>query len=329
MFNDVIVVQSAVSAFNNAALFAPAFFWWAILAVPLMIVVWWCAPTILDKLQWGSNNFMARCGVWLSVFTFLWLVLFGGNYQVLRDGATVLPFMIAVVVFLTSLFVGSHIRDFDAYKPSVYVRVACTTVLIIALGLSDMHAWWGPVLQIGACVAGWCFGRLANGAMRPAAGMVLIMLMVVASMLMQPEFFRFGQLGNLTPIHLLFIMLMAVCGMAVVAINNVKPLARIGNGVYVKLKWLMRVIVLLTMALFLLTESVPLFFGVCVSTLVMFAMSVWHCDRVTGALSDQVLAIMLVLFGAMTCMPVVSAMGVLWWTVLPRQGFWTEIKRLL
>src|SRR5574344_1113072 len=34
MFDDAIIVQSAVSAFNNAALYAPAFLWWAVLSIP-------------------------------------------------------------------------------------------------------------------------------------------------------------------------------------------------------------------------------------------------------------------------------------------------------
>ena len=37
MFESSMIVQSAISAFNNAALAAPAFLWWAILAVPVFM----------------------------------------------------------------------------------------------------------------------------------------------------------------------------------------------------------------------------------------------------------------------------------------------------
>ncbi len=329
MFKDVIVVQSAVSAFNNAALFSPAFFWWALLALPLMLLVWWCAPMILEKLKWTSDNFLSRAGLVLSIFTMLWLVLFGGNYNVLRDSASVLPFMIAVIVFLSALFIGSHVRDFKAVSVPKNLKFAIIVIMLLALGMSDMHVWWGPMLQISAGVFGWLFGRSARGAMRPAAGMVLIMLMVVVAMLMQPEFFRFGQLGNLTPIHLSFVLLMGVCGVAVIALNNVSACGCISNSVFTKVKWLMRVLVLLSMALFLLTESVPVFIGMCVTTFLSFVISIYHSSSVIEGLSGRMLAFMLMLFGAMTTMPVLSAVGVLWWYVLPRNSFFAGIKQLL
>ena len=77
MFNDIVVVQSAISAFNNAALWAPAFLWWAILSLPLMVLVWICAPMIQTKLSLSAENINARSGVILSALTFLWVVLFG------------------------------------------------------------------------------------------------------------------------------------------------------------------------------------------------------------------------------------------------------------
>ncbi len=329
MFNDIIVVQSAISAFNNAALFSPAFFWWAILALPLMIMVWWCAPMIMNKLHWTPDNFKERAGVVVSVFTFLWLILFGGNYAVLRDGMSVLPFIVAAIVFLTSLFVGSHMRDFSSHKTSIHMRVAVIAIILIALGLSDTHVWWGPLLQIGACAGGWFFGRIANGKMRPAAGMVLIMLMTTVAMLMQPEFFRFGQLGNLTPVHLMFILAMGLCGMATVAIYNINARGGIARGIFTKLKWLMRVLTILMIALFLLTESVPLFLALCAVSFIMFAMSVYHANKMSENTAAGTLAIMFIMFGAMTCMPVISAIGVLWWYILPRHNFVSEIKQLL
>ena len=238
-------------------------------------------------------------------------------------------FRSAAIVFLTSLFVGSHIRDFKPVFVPKNIKFAIFAIMLIALGLSDMRVWWGPVLQICSCLIGWLMGRSARGAMRPAAGMVIIMLMVVIAMLMQPEFFRFGQLGNLTPIHLLFVMLMGLGGMAVIALNNIKACGRISDSVFTKLKWLLRVMVLLSIALFLLTESVPLFIGVCAATFVSLAVSIYHSDNVSDDLGYKILSIMLMLFGAITCMPVISVLGVLWWYVLPRGGFGTSVKRLL
>ena len=177
MFNYVVIVQSAVSAFNNAALIMPAFFWWAILSLPLMFITWKLAPVIQKSLHLNSKNINIRGGATVAVLTFLWIVLFGGNYGVLRDGVSVLPFVVAVIVFLSSLFVGSNIREMPDIKISPRARFAIVVLLLLVLGLSDTHAWWGPVLQIGAFVAGWSVGRIARGAMRPVAGTILIMLM--------------------------------------------------------------------------------------------------------------------------------------------------------
>ncbi len=329
MFNDMVVVQSAVSAFNNAALVMPAFFWWAILSLPLMILVWKCAPQIRDIVHVSKDNMMARGGVVVAALTFLWVILFGGNYSVLRDGVSVLPFVIAVIVFLSSLFVASHMREMPTIKTGARVRFAAVVLILLALGLSDMHAWWGPILQIGAFVLGWLMGRAARGAMRPVAGMVLIMLVTTVAMLMQPEFFRFGQLGNLTLVHLLFVMVIGFSAMAVIALNNIKPCGKIHQSAYVKMKWMMRVVSVLMVALFVLTESVPLFIGMCGALLLMFMLSIWHAKAMPAGLMERMLAITVFLFGAITTMPVISAVGVLYWTMISNGKFWRDFRALL
>lgn len=329
MFNDVVIVQSAISAFNNAALVAPAFLWWAVLSMPLMFLVWKCAPMICDKFSLGADNINARGGVVVALLTFVWVVLFGGNYAVLRDEVSVLPFVVAVIVFLTSLFVASHMRHLPAFKINARARFAIAVLILLALVMSDVHAWWGPILQVGACSLGWLMGRVARGAMRPVAGMILIILMVTVAMLMQPEFFRFGQLGNLTPVHLIFVLMIGVCAMAVIALNNVNSRGKIRQSAYVKLKWMMRVVSVLMMALFMLTESVPLFVGMCGAVLVLFMLSVWHAKAQPRGLMERMLAMTVILFGTITTMPAVAAIGVLYLSVLPQVKIWREFRTLL
>ena len=38
MFNDTIIVQTAISTFNNAALFSPMFFWTGLLMLTLFFI---------------------------------------------------------------------------------------------------------------------------------------------------------------------------------------------------------------------------------------------------------------------------------------------------
>lgn len=326
MFQDVYVVNSAVSAFNNAALFAPAFLWWGLLSLPLMWGVWVAADVIKAKLGLGAKTGKAWFGAVTALMTMLWVVLFGGNYGVLRDGVSVLPFVVAMIVFLCSAFVRANINEFSNIKLGANVRFGLVVILLVALGLSDMHAWWGPLVQVGAFVFGWLFGRVASGVVRPVSWTVWIVLMTVVAMLMQPEFFRFGQLGNLTPVHLISLLLVGVPGAVAFVLYHVKSSGRIRHSVYIKLKWLMRVMALLMVALFLRTESVPLFLGAIGACGALVALSVWHLDNVPSVLAPKAFATMLFLFGVVTTMPVISAIAVLYWSMLPceRSGadFW-------
>ncbi|MBP3340104.1 MAG: hypothetical protein J6L47_00355 [Alphaproteobacteria bacterium] len=183
MLNDAVVVQSAVSAFNNAALWAPAFLWWAVLALPLFVVVWWCGGTIMQRVGWTDDNILGRVSIWTAGLTLVWLVLMGGNYGVLRDSLSVLPMMIAAIVFLTSLFVSSHMRTRPLPRMNWWRWIVLLGVLVI-VGLSDLHAWWGPLLQIGAIALGAVLGRVAKAEMRPISGTLLIALTTTVAILM-------------------------------------------------------------------------------------------------------------------------------------------------
>lgn len=328
MFDDIVVVQSAVSAFNNAALWAPAFLWWGMLATPLFIVIYWCSGVLLNKLGWTRNNILRQVSLWTVVLTFAWIVLFGGNYNVLRDSLSVLPMMVAVIIFLSALFVSSHLRSRPL--PCMDWRKWVFVLSVVAMvGLSDTHAWWGPLLQIGALVLGVILGRRAKSEMRVIPGVVLIVLMTTTAILMQPEFFRFGQLGNLTIVHLLAVLLLGVCAAIVIAVRNVKACGKVHRSAYVKLKWLGRVVCLLGAALFVLTEAVPVLLGTLVAICALTALSVWHVKQLNVAIADKMFAVMLGVFGLITVMPVISALGVLYWLNTDSVDFWAETKRLL
>lgn len=329
MFNETIVVQSAISAFNNAALWAPAFAWWAILSLPLLFIVYRCATPILSHLGWTGTNIKNHISVLCAILTFAWIVLFGGNYGVLRDGWSALPLMTATIVFLTTLFVMSHRHEITHLRAGKRWRTITWLLIICAVGLSDTHAWWGPLLQLGALGLGLVLGRVARCEMRTIAGTLLIILTTSTAILMQPEFFRFGQLGNLTIVHLLFILALGIFAMATLALNNITPRTKIHNSAYVKLKWLMRCLTALCGALFILTESLPLFLGTLAVAFTMFAMSIWHSEKIANNLVSQAFAITLVLFGTITVMPAISALGILYWASLPKTHFWHDFKSLL
>ena len=328
MLDDMFVVQSAVSAFNNSALFLPAFLWWALLALPLFVLVWFCGNAFIEKIGWTKQNLLNKASVWVAAFALMWVVLFSGNYDVLRDSLSVLPMMTAVIIFLCSLFVSSHLHDKKIEKLGWQQWMMIVAVLVL-VGACDLHAWWGPLLQIGALLLGVGLGRVAREKMRPIGGTVLIILTVTIAILMQPEFFRFGQLGNLTVFHLLAILLQGVIAMATVALFNVKPSAGLRHSVFIKFKWLLRVVCMLGCALFFLTEAVPVFIGTLIALFVMFAISIWHAKLTNVALGHKMLALTWMGFGIITVMPVVTAMGLLYWMNTPSVKFLAESKALL
>lgn len=327
MLDDIVVVQSAVSAFNNAALWAPAFLWWALLALPLFVVVWMFGRDVAVRFDLNGDKLLGAVSAWTAGLTFGWVVLFSGNYAVLRDGVSVLPMMNAGIIFLTSLFVLSHLRN----HPIVHgwKRILLLVALVLMVAVSDTHVLWGPLLQVGALVLGGVLGWCARGEMRPVSGTVLIVLMVSCAMLMQPEFYRFGQLGNLTVAHLVAMLILGVLAVASVVLANFNARGRINRVIYFKLKWLLRVICALGAALFVLTEALPVFIGTLAAFLVLFAISVWHADKISSALLDKVFAGMLMQFGVVMVMPTVVALGIVYWVNTPQVDFWREFRALL
>ncbi len=335
MFNDTIVVQSAVSAFNNAALMAPAFFWWAVLALPMFFVIWLCANTIMGRIGWSRENIVGRGAGWCVGLTLVWVVLFGGNYGALRDDVSVLPFVTAAIVMAASVFIGNRTRNVRIPRLREMARgVRLRTIGIIALvlvlvGASDMHAWWGPILQIGAMAAGLVVGRRLKRDVGAMTWVSLMVVGVVSAILMQPEFFRFGQLGNLTAFHLLFLGVTGATAVATLTLRNVNARGRIHHSAFVKLKWMVRFVCALGVVLFIMTESVPVFLGMLGAMGIMFAMSIWHRDVVDSKIAECMFMLAIGLFGVVTSMPAVTAIGILGWSALGGGKIWRGGKFLL
>lgn len=326
MFDESLVVASAVSAFNNAAVVGPAFLWNAVLASPLFVAIYVFGRKFLDATGLRPYVTGARVTFWTVVFTALWVVFMGGNYEVLRDGVSLLPWVTAAILFVTSIFVGINTR---AVKLPIWygrrdvpnrrrwwVNVLVFAIAMVPVGLSDTLNWWGPILQIGAVSLGFIIGRRSRWHMRGTAWAIGVMLATTVGVLMQPELWRFGQLGNLTPAHLIWVMGLGILAAAAFALDVVNPRGRIHQSAYIKLKWLMRFVTALAVILFVLTEAVPIFIGAVIMAFVLFAMSIWHAESVPDGLANRMVALIIIAFGVLTGLVVVTAMGVLWYATL-------------
>lgn len=321
MFDENLVVASAVSAFNNAAVVGPAFLWNAVLASPLFVAIYFFARHGMDKMGIRPYVTMARATFWTVVITALWVVLMGGNYSVLRDGVSLVPFVTAAVLFASCIFVGINTRAiklpiwYGSANASVrrrwIVNLAVFAICMVPVGLSDTLNWWGPILQIGAVVCGFVVGRYGHRQMRAVPCAIAVMLATTIAILMQPELFRFGQLGNLTPMHLVWVLGVGILAAAAMALDITNSRGRIHQSAYTKLKWLTRFVTVLCMVLFVLTEAVPVFIAAVISAFVQFSMAVWHATAVREGLGARAMAWLMIAFGVLTGMVTVTAIGIL------------------
>ncbi len=335
MFDESLVVQSAVSAFNNAALATPAFFWLGLLMLPLFYIVFVYGNRFLDIIGWNRADMQLRVIKWTVVLSLIWLVLFGGNYVVLRDATTLLPFVIAFIAFIGMVFVGDMTRKVplpkwrEMTRAQKYKFVFFCTLILAIIGLSDTHTWWGPLLQIAAFVGGAYFGRRMKYKMRSVPFVLVFMFLFTIMILMQPEFFRFGQLGNLTWMHLVGVVFVGIPVIGVVALRNVVPAGKIYKSAYIKLKWLMRCLVALAGCLFVMTESVPVFIGTCLLAGGLFWLKIIHAKSVPEHLADKLLMLAVFSFGLITIMPVVSCLAILGYLCVPRGDLVKDVRFLL
>ncbi|MDL2296220.1 hypothetical protein LJC18_05460 [Lachnospiraceae bacterium OttesenSCG-928-E19] len=341
MFESTVVVQSAVSSFNNAALSAPTFFWMAVLMLPVFILTWKFGNDVLRHVKGAFSFFGKWSGLNFSFvtdfFILAWLILMAGNYNVLRDNASWLPYVVAGVTFLvTASFVqksrglGTIVANFTReFKWRKLIALVSFVALVAIVALSGAPTWWGALLQGSAFLCGVIAGRFWHRPISSVTFTAVIMFVLTALILMQPEFFRFGQLGNLTVIHLLFIILTGMLSVAVIVLRNVRARGRIRHSWFIKLKWLGRFVTALALILFILTESVPVFLGFAGVYFVTAAMSVWHQKSVPANLGSKLFGMLLCCFGIITSVHMITIIGILYWVNQPRSALKSDASFLL
>jgi hypothetical protein len=316
MFDASLIVQSAVSSFNNLAISAPSFLWQSVLMLPLFWLVAKCGRNFIKR---DTERF----SFYTMVIIFAWLILMPGNYMAVRDSFTVLPFVISGILFIGTANIVFGLKKVNMPIPRMIkrpnlVKWGMVALVILIAGFAGMPTWWGFVLGGASVLCGALVGRALKRGFNPISFTTMIMLIVITAMLMQPEFFRFGQLGGLTILHMGAILFIGMLGIIIFAIRNVNPRARIHNSAFIKLKWMARIVSALCLVLFILTESVPVFLGLGLMFFISTAMSVWHAKSIPDNLSKILWGYMLCAFGVITVMPVITALGILYLQNQPR-----------
>ena len=316
MFDDFFILSTAISSFNNAALYNPLFLSIGVLMAPLFFWVYLYAPDFISRIGWDKKDMVAKTGFFSSLILMLWLLIFGGNYAVIRDGISLLPLVIAFVLFMITLFVVNQ-SIFLKYIEKISGKKTRWIVLLILLGLAGLSAmptWSGILLQISAIICGMIVGCRIKRQINPVPMTSFLMGVVMVAILMQPEYFRFGQLGNLTIVHILSVMLVGLFAVTALVARYTNARSKIYNSAYIKLKWLFRILSLLAFVLFISTESVPVFVGLMFVTAFSEMLTIYHMSGDFKGLSKKAWGLLLVGFGVLVICPVISALGIIYLT---------------
>lgn len=313
MFNELSVVSTAISSFNNAALFSPYFFVFALLSLPLFYIVYLYSQDILVRLKW-NNDIKHKTSFWSVAFLVCWLLMFGGNYAVIRDGISLLPVAIAFVLFVSVVYIIQQAIKFNYLgflkdKKAKWLTVGILLILTVFSAKPDLY---GILLQLSAVVCGVIVGSRLHKNISDISLSTAIFGTMTALVLMQPEYFRFGQLGNLTFVHLLSLLITGFFAITALTVKYTNARSKIHESAYVKLKWLCRILGVLALVLFGLTESVPVFVALLSIVAVSEMLTIYHSKSKSDIISKQSWALLLMCFGALIICPVISCLGILY-----------------
>ncbi|GHT57773.1 hypothetical protein FACS18945_2780 [Bacteroidia bacterium] len=145
----------------------------------------------------------------------------------------------------------------------------------------------------------------------------VMMLAIGFMMAMQPEFFRFGQLGHLTVLHLIGLIELAIFSISALILLYFAPKGWGDKSVYKKLQILLLIFSGFALVLFGLTES-PLALGLVsvIWGLITF-IAVRHASKAdaekTHKLGHSVWFLTIAAFGIVTEIPVLVCAAILLW----------------
>jgi len=331
MFNDFSIVATAVSSFNNAALYSPYFFVVGLFSIPLFLMTFLYGQDFIARFGWNNHDLESKIGFWNIACLVLWVVLMGGNYAVIRDSISLLPIMISIVLFVSMVFVSNRLKQLK-YLEKMYSKKSQWILLVgflLLVVLSSMPTWWGILLQLSAVLCGLIVGDRLNKKLSDIFVPLGLFGFVIVLILMQPEYFRFGQLGNLTFVHLVSLLLVGFFCVTALAARYTNTRMGIYQSAYVKLKWLCRILAILALILFVLTESVPVFIGLMAVCMLSEMLTIYHSKNISEHIYKQSWALAMIGFGTIIICPVITMMGIIYLTSIAKKVDFKDYTKLL
>ena len=337
MANNEIIVRSAVASFNNSALAGADFLLTGILMLPLFFMAWKASAEILawffPSKKSRNYNF-----AWLTeALLAAWLVFNCGNWAALRDGVGFLPYIDAILLFVLCKDAAARLVEQNPKLPKwwrkieapfkKWLKLGTLLFFVAVLGGGALQEFHFIALHVTSALFGVAAGYFSRRSAPPVGVTVFAMTMASLAILVQPEFFRFGQMGRLTFAHLAFLAAVMGLGALIFAFGNFKPAGFIKDNHYRYVKWFMRLSALLAFILFVMTEAVPAFIalGIGVAATTWFAVKHLPRESSVSGLVDNLWAAMLVLFGLVSAIPVIAAVGILCWRNNNMKSFWRDL----
>lgn len=331
MFDESLIVTTAVSSFNNAALYGPYFFIIGLLNIPVFFMMYMYGRDFVSKIGWSKDNIETNTGLWSVATLMIWLILFGGNYAVIRDGISLLPWCLAFVLFVSTIYLTNRIKYFGYMKKiqNTKIKWLIGLVCIISLALSALPTWWGILLQISAVLLGVFVGHKFNVKFSDVILPTFVFWIMTILILMQPEYFRFAQLGNLTLTHMLGLLICGFFFITTIVTKYTNARSKIYDSAYIKLKWLFRISAILALILFVVTESIPVFLGLLGVCGILQMLTIYHGKQDMKRISGGSWAMSLLFFGVIIICPVISMLGIIYLLFMPNKLDYKDFTKLL
>lgn len=319
MIDSSTIVQTAVSSFNNSSLLNPTFFWSSFLMIPIFLIVSVKRTEINKSLEifkiFLKNKYSSFLFI-LNIILLFYLVIMHGNYETIRNSITFIPFIIAFIIFLLSSSITNFLLKNNLINQVLkkYKKRSLIAFLILFLGLSVISGYpsvLGFILNPLSILIGVLWGKSEKYKNNETIHTSIILFLISITILMQPEFFRFGQMGNLTFIHKIFLLTTVLSIVMTISALKVPAKGFLYDRAFKKLKWIFRIIIGVFSFLFIVTESLPVFIAVITIMFFLISSSIFHKNYFDKKTSSDYLSISISLFGILSNLPIITIIGLL------------------
>jgi hypothetical protein len=344
------VLTTAASTFNNAALSAPWFLQTALVSIPLFIAAWLAHDRILEKMAPDAKKRPLTIRAWLFFMIALWAAFGVGNFAAVREVSSWVELLVPTILFFASwgaAFAAVRAGTVRATKWKKRIRMAAAVSLVAVVGLVGARNIAGAFLPMSALVMGFITGfysaRYAGPVNArtpfsyPVISSSLLMLAGAAAILIQPELFRFGQLGNLDAFQLAGFAAVATIAPLAIVLSLMARVKRakgfLNAAAHGRVMWLLRLVVLLSLVIFFITESIVTFIILSFSMVPFAMVSGGHqpyaeAKSVNAFVFDAWCALIFV-FGLMSGALALSFFAIVLWRGTSQKGMSDTARRLL